>query len=386
MSIDRKVNTVLRDTMRKIYQERKPLPENPKTVVRYEKVKDRAFSEIWFMTPGCSHDRDGGCTMCNYGKGHVASPEEILRELGEQLGKLPENLQELIVTPTGSMLDEQEVPQYLFLEICRLLEHITANDFLIETRVDTISTEKLELMAQYIHADKIYIETGVEVCDDWILRNCVNKNMDMEDLRQALELIHGAGLYACANIGIGIPFLSERMSIRAAVDSVSEALKMGFDSVVLFPYHIKPGTLSAWLWERGLYQCCSLWALIEVLGEFPSELLGKIHISWYRNYYDDKKKILLSPDTCDICREEVLGLLDEYKNYPGEMARQKLLSLSCDCKDKWKQSLTLQPDYVEMERITAIYRQMGDAFHISKDVVEQESAYIARGCGRYENV
>lgn len=384
--MDRKVNPVLRAIMQKIYSNRKPLPAKPRTAVRYEKVQDRIFSEVWFMTPGCSHDRDGGCTMCNYGKGHYISSEEILQELGERIGELPGNLQELIVTPTGSMLDEQEVPQELFIEILKLLEPITANDFLVETRADTVSAKKLELMRQYIHADRIYIETGVEVCDDWILRNCVNKDMDMKGLRQALGIIHSMNMYACANIGIGIPFLSERMSIKIAVDSVREAFKMGFDSVVLFPYHIKPGTLSAYLWEQGDYQCCSLWALIEVLGMFSPEMLGQIQISWYRNYYDDQKKILLSPDTCDTCREEVMGLLDAYKNQPGPKTQEKLLSLSCKCRDIWKQKMLSQPDYVDMDRIAAIYRRLGHRFGICADVVEQEIIYMGRNCGRDENV
>lgn len=384
--MDRKVNLALRAVMRKIYWNRKPLPKKPRTVVRYERVQDKVFSEVWFMTPGCSHDRNGGCTMCNYGKGHCVSHEEILQELGTRMGELPENLQELIVTPTGSMLDELEVPRDLLTGILELLEPVTANNFVIETRADTVSAEKLELIRQSIHADQIYIEIGVEACNDWILRNCVNKNMNMEELRQALKIIHSANMHACANIGIGIPFMSERMSIMTAVNSVKAAFEMGFDSVVLFPYHVKPGTLSAYLWKMGDYQCCSLWALIEVLRMFPPEMLGKIQISWYRNYYDDQKKILLSPDTCDVCREEVLGLLDEYKNHPGEKTREKLLSLSCECRDIWKQKLLSQPDYVDMDKVAAIYRRLGRRFEIRADIVEQEIIYMNMEYRKDKNV
>lgn len=370
--MEKNVNPVLQFVMQEIYKKRKPLPEIPRTVIRYEKVQDKVFSEIWFMTPGCAHDRNGGCTMCNYGKGNYVSPKEIAHELESRIRELPENLQELIITPTGSMLDEREVPLELFTEILGLLKYTTTSDFLIETRIDTVSAEKLELMKQTVHADRIYIETGIEACDDWILRNCVNKDMKLKDLEPALNTIHHAGMYACANIGIGIPFLNERMSIKVAVTSVEKALKMGFDSVVLFPYHVKPGTLSAWLLEQNLYQCCSLWALIEVLGTFPAEMLEKIHISWYRNYYDDPRKILLSPDTCDTCREDVLKLLDDYKNHPCQEVREKLLFLSCCCRDKWKQQLLLQPDHVEMDQIAAIYRKMGHAFGISPNMVERE--------------
>lgn len=376
MNRDRKINPVLSLITRKIYKGRKPLPEMPRISARYERVQDKVFSEVWFMTPGCSHDRNGGCTMCNYGKGHYVNHKEILHELGGQIEKLPDNLQELIVTPTGSMLDDREVPRELFVEILKLLENVITTDFLIETRADTVAAEKLKLMQRYIHADRIFIEIGVEACNDWILRNCVNKNMNMEDLEKAVGIIHDSGMYACANIGIGIPFLNERMNIMTAFDSVNVAFRMGFDTVVLFPYHIKPGTLSAYLWEQGEHQCSSLWALIQVLEMLPQKMLGQVHISWYRNYYEDKKKILCSPDTCDVCREEVLGILDSYRNYPGVETMEKLRSLSCGCRKAWKEKVFLQPDYVDMERISAIYRWLGEKFGVPGEIVEQEISYM----------
>lgn len=384
--MDKKNNQVLRIIMRRIYADRIALPEYPRTDARYEKVQDRVFSEVWFMTQGCSHDRDGGCTMCNYGKGHLVCQEEILQELKAQIDALPENLQELIVTPTGSMLDEQEVPGELFIAVLKLLEHITTTDFLIETRADTVSPEKLDLLKHYIHAEHIFVEMGVESCNDWILRNCVNKNMDMETLGQALKIIHNKKLYACANIGIGIPFLNERMSVQTAVDSVKTALEMGFDSIVLFPYHIKPGTLTDYLWRQGEYQCCSLWALIEVLDQFPPKQLEKIHISWYRNYYNNSKKVTLSPDTCDVCREQVLEALDRYKNYPGEKTRKALSSLNCACRNAWKQKMLSQPAKVNLDNVFALYRQLGHAFAVSKELVEKEIVYMNRTYGGVERV
>ncbi len=374
--MDKKINQVLRIIMRKIYEERMLLPEYPRTEVRYEKVQDGVLSDVWFMTPGCSHDRAGGCTMCNYGKGHNVCYTEILQDLKTQIETLPKNLQELIVNSTGSMLDEQEVPHKLLVEVLKILGSVTTTDFLIETRADTVSAEKLDLLKQYIHAKHIFIEMGVENCNDWILRNCVNKNMDMETLRQALEIIHSKDIYACANIGIGIPFLNERMNIQAAADSVKIALEMGFDSIVLFPYHIKPGTLSDYLQRQGEYQCCSLWALIEILDLFSPELLEKIHISWYRNYYNDPKKVILSPDTCDNCREKVLDALDAYKNYPGEKARRNLSSFTCKCRDVWKQKILSQPMDINLDEIFTLYRQLGFEFAVPKEIVEEEIVYM----------
>ncbi|GFI23660.1 hypothetical protein IMSAGC011_02450 [Lachnospiraceae bacterium] len=384
--MDNRINQVLRRIMYKIYEQRKSSPKYPRTEVRYEKVQDRTFSEVWFMTLGCSHDRDGGCTMCNYGKGHYVNRDEILQELRTRIKELPNNLQELIVNPTGSMLDEEEVPTELFIEILKILEPVSTVDFLIETRADTVSEEKLDLLKQYIHAENIFIEMGVESCNNWILRNCVNKNMDLETVREALQMIHSKGLYACANIGIGIPFLNERISIQVAINSVKTALEMGFDSIVLFPYHIKPGTLSEYLWRQGNYECCSLWALVEVLNAFSPNFLEKIHISWYRNYYNNPDKVILSPDTCDECREKVLEALDAYKNYPGAKALERLSSFTCTCRDLWNEKMLLQPVNINLEEISSLYRQLGHAFAVPDEIIKEEEVFMNRTYGGIESV
>lgn len=54
-----------------------------------------------------------------------------------------------------------------------------------------------------------------------------------------------------------------------------------------------------------------------MLSAFTADELERIHISWYRNYYTDKSKIASSPAVEEENLEQVLLLLDEYKNHPG---------------------------------------------------------------------
>ena len=177
-----RVNPILRRIMAEIYRKRTPLPKENLTNVRMERVRDQAFCEIWFMTPGCSHDALGGCTMCNYGKGCAVTATEVLNELRLRIEALPHRLQELIVTPTGSMLDEREVPAALREQIFQLLRRQGCRDFFVETRADTITPEKLESMKHHVRAERLHIEIGVECCQDWVLRNCINKNIDRKSV------------------------------------------------------------------------------------------------------------------------------------------------------------------------------------------------------------
>lgn len=374
---EKRVNSVLRCAMKEIYKARRQLSRNEITHVRSEIVNDRAFCEIWFMTAGCSHDAQGGCTMCNYGKGFEADWNEVLDELELQIRSLPAELQELIVTPTGSMLDDDEVPAFVRDRIYQRLQNIKCCDFIIETRLDTITEEKLLHLKNSIRAEHIFVEVGMECCDDWVLRNCVNKNITVADLEEGIRLIHACGMSACVNIGLGIPFLSERYSINLASASIRQAFAAEADSVVLFPYHVKPGTLSAWLWERELYHCCSLWALVEVLSRFAPEELERIQISWYRNYYKDPSKILSSPNAGENT-EHILRLLDAYKNHPGLKALQPLLDDTSDERRIWKQKIESQSLGIALDRIQEIYRMLSETFHIPPEKLECEWAYMKK--------
>lgn len=373
-----RVNPILRGIMAEIYRKRTPLSRENLTNVRMERVRNQAFCEIWFMTPGCSHDALGGCTMCNYGKGCAAAAEEVLEGLRVKIETLPHQIQELIVTPTGSMLDEREVPAALREQIFQLFRQTECCDFFVETRVDTITPKKLESLKRYVRAERLNIEIGVECCQDWVLRNCVNKNMKCVDIEPAVSLIHDAHMYVCANVGIGIPFLSERCSIELAKRSIHQLFAAGVDYVVIFPYHVKPGTLSAWLWERQLYQCCSLWAITEVLSGFTAEELERIQISWYRNYYEQEGKVLASPETAPDCMEDVLLLLDQYKNDPSAVSLAPLLAFSGGDRAEWRRALLDQPKWIDFHEIREKYRLLASCFDIPASALETELGYMRR--------
>ena len=368
----RKVNPILRKIMQKVYHDRMALSSDILTHVRMEIVNDKSFCEVWFMTKGCSHDAKGGCTMCNYGKGCEVEERKVLEELKLRLSDLPTELEELIVTPTGSMLDDEEVPVSMRKAIFELLKNTQCENFYIETRVDSITEEKLKLLKESVRAGKIYVEVGVECADDWVLRNLVNKNMTLQDLRKSVRMIHKAGMYVCGNVGIGIPFLNERTNLTLAVSSVRKLLDMGMDSIVLFPYHVKPGTLSFRLWERGLYECCSLWGIPEVLNHFDSEELQRIHISWYRNYYTDKKKILCSPRVAREDIEQILVLLDKYKNHPGKEALSALMRYESADRDNWREKLRDEKESIDLETVRGIYGLLCEEFGISSEEMDCE--------------
>lgn len=364
-------NLLLKTVMKTVYHNRKSLPKEPVTVVRHEISDGGPMCEVWFMSQGCAYDREGGCVMCNYGKGHMVDEQIILSRLREEFGKMPKGDYNLIVNPSGSFLDEREVPPHLRRSIYDLLDHIPFSSLTVESRADVVTPELLKELRERYPDKLVSVEIGVETLDPWLLVNSVNKGVSVEKIRETVKMIHNSGLRCIANIGLGLPFISERANIKAAQKSVADALRANFDSVILFPYHIKRGTLLEHLYENGRYRCVSLWALVKAL-QLPPEYLPRVNISWYRNYYTDKTKVISSPDTCPECRERVLKFLDQYKDKPCLEQLNALQSLDCGCRKAWEDRLKGEMDHVVFSDVEADYRFIADKFGMESALLALE--------------
>lgn len=102
-----KVNPILRDIMKTVFDSRRIFPVEYLSSLRKEIVNDKMSCQLWFISPGCSHDNRGGCTMCNYGygKGFHFDQKLVLDSIKDNLKELEgEVIQELVVGPTGSYL------------------------------------------------------------------------------------------------------------------------------------------------------------------------------------------------------------------------------------------------------------------------------------------
>lgn len=380
---NRQVNPALRAMAKAVYEARSSFSVQYLSSVRTEQVNDRESCQLWFISPGCFHDSCGGCTMCNYGYGRGSHVDEalVLDSIAGNLSALPPEIGELIIGPTGSMLDDREVPPAFRSDILSLLREKTIDDLFIETRLDTITEEKLQQLRTGVNARHINIEIGIECMNPWVLRNCVNKDMDVRRIPHTVEMIHANGINACANLAVGFPFLNERMNIQLAVHSIQEALAIGFDEVVLFSYHVRPGTLLEVLWRHGRYDTPSLWSVSSVLDQLDEALLPKVGIAWYRDYYQDSKKILHSPHSCPQCEVRLLKLLDAYKNHPCAETRDALSRITCQCRDRWTQEVEEQALCVQFANVAEDYRFLGKLYSIPDGAVDEELKYMERTLG-----
>ncbi len=165
---------------------------------------------------------------------------------------------------------------------------------------------------------------------------------------------------------LGAAFLTPVEAIEDATRSVKWALGHGADLAVVFPMHVKPHTLLRWLHDRGLYSPPSLWSLIEVLARIEPELLPRATISWHRNNNGPAAGSVVSPTTCERCRERVLAMLDRFREEPSVATLADLRSQECKCKERWREDILRLPEVTLPERVCLQYDWLARDFGLSE--------------------
>lgn len=362
--------------MQHIYNGRKKLDGHILYNTRIEKVKEGNYVEIWFMTKGCQWDAKGGCTICNYGKGMGIDISAMIQSVSAALNEVDVEIGELAITPSGSLLDEEEVPKEVCNKIFDLVNETAAHTFLFETRAQTVKPDKIKELTSRIKNKKLVVEMGLETGSFFLQKYCINKGYFLREYENAVQLLKKNNISVYANVVLGTPFLTMGQALRDCQNALNWALTHNTEKVVLFPLHVKPGTMLEWLYQKGYYKPVSLWGLVEVLGSIDENLLSRVEISWYKNYYTDKSKIIASPYTCDCCYDGVIRLLDEFRETSSKETIIKLRDYPCNCKSEWKE--TGKEKYSVKERIFEIYGEMAVEFmgseywHKNRDTFKQE--------------
>jgi len=335
-------NPFLASVMGKVREGRPPVQEP--YFVRTEYVPAGRYVEVWFQTRGCSWDHQGGCTMCNYGEGKFVSDEWMVGNVATALDAVDWPVDELMVSPSGSMLDEVEVPKGARLAIYEMVAERDLDLFLIETREDSVTDElAAELVAKQPAERRVAIEIGLESCDPWIRRFCINKGVSLTQFINAVDIARRHGIIVYANVCLGTPFLTARQQIEDSLTTIQWALHNGADKVVVFPLHIKPFTLLDRLYDWDMYAPTSLWSLVEILRRLDPTQLPRIEIAWYKNYYSDSNKVRIAPGVDKAPPAEIIAALDRFRAEQSEDSVKELLRLEPTAREQWSRDIDTVP-------------------------------------------
>ncbi|MDR0415766.1 MAG: hypothetical protein LBH76_00330 [Propionibacteriaceae bacterium] len=329
-----------------------------------ETVDGRAFVRVWFRTEGCAFDKQGLCTMCNYGAGDGVPPD-IVDQVRAALAANPvAAAATVLISPSGSMFDRREVPADLRQALLSVVAQTPAAAVICETRSETVSAAAMRDFKAGLPGKTPVIEMGLESSDPWVLRWCVNKRLDPAEFADAVRVCDQAGVKTLANVALGSAFLSPAAALRDAITTAQWAVDAGVGGCVLFPLHVREWTLLGWLWRQGLYKPPSLWSLIEVLRAVKPRRPGQLSTAWYRDYHEGHPvekaalPILASPTTCPACVDSVLALLDDFRDSGNVAAFDALLADPCACRQEWADGLG-EPG-VDLGHVAECYKAIAD--------------------------
>lgn len=302
--------------------------------------------------------------MCEYGVRSSVGGPEMVESVRTALGEIRGPVGELLVSPSGSMLDPLEVPVASRDRIFGLMGKISDAAVCVETRPETVTEESASALARAFAGRRISVEMGLESSSPWVLRFCVNKGAGPGAFTAASDVLADLGLRRYANVALGAAFLSPLEAVEDTSASVRWALRRGVDRVLIFPLHVKRRTLLGWLFQRGRYSPPSLWSLVDVLGRLDPDQLPRVGVSWYRSIAFQDPEVLASPTTCELCAPSVLDALDRYRAQPCAGTFADLSAIDCACRSTWRSEMASPAHSALAERVFAEYMLLAEEFRL----------------------
>ena len=310
---------------------------------KYTVWKNGSFFHITLSSNGCIYHKQGFCTVCDYGSGAKLNVGDIVSIFDEIISNYSFNdIKEILVGSYGSLFDTKENDIVVIEELFKQLKKIPVRSFIFETHCNTINENIINLIEKYfMNTDKnISIEMGLESSNEYILKNCLNKELNLDKLKHKINLIKKHKFNVVLNVLVGIPFLEPNEVIDDAISTILWANEFGADFIVLFPVNIKPDTIIDIMFKNNIYQQPSLWYIFEILNKLPDNLLNKIGFSWYgERQLKGNSTYALPPFSCDICNNTLINSLEEFlirdNNQEKRLIIKKVFdNMGCDCYNK----------------------------------------------------
>ncbi|GGZ09114.1 hypothetical protein GCM10010300_61270 [Streptomyces olivaceoviridis] len=337
---ERQLRNLLVRANRAIRQDRPPFPEYTNSRLRtYTAATGHAretvrMYQFWFRTRGCTYDRAGQCSMCNYGIGPEIDPRRIVRSVRRRLAEVPEGAH-IYLSPSGSLLDDLEVSPGLREQLLRQVAERRPALFAFESRPEVFTEEKLDVLRTLLPDTQIVGQVGVESWNPEVRSLCHLKPTPQKAYLNAARMLQEAGFASIANLTLGAMGLSQKEAYDDTLAGIRDARAAGYTTQMVFPLSAKSGTLLGWAHEQGMWEPPTLWMLVRLLARTADDKArddeaGDLSISWFAPVIDEV--VRSRPDGCDRCRPAVYEALNEFRDYPRA---EKLAEIAgwdgCDC-------------------------------------------------------
>jgi len=307
----------------------------------------------WFVTEGCSMDRAGSCTMCNFGSGEKVDKDSLIWQI-DQILKNIGDLPMIYITPLGSMFDDAEVPPDIREELFTRVAQGSCRVFGTESRPETITEEKMRKFRDAFDSRlELQVGLGVETSNPYIQLNCINKGLIEADARNAIQILKQNKISVFVHVLLKPIFLTEHEAIQDSINTINWAFDQGADGVIFCMTNIKPHTLTHWLSQRGDYRVPYAWSGLKVLQSIKPEYRRRCTLSGLYSGVEIKETAY----NCPKCTKEIISGLQTFSTRPDFAILDKLEQYPCDCKEEWNQIL-IEKDSDLHERLPVQYEKI----------------------------
>lgn len=325
IDLEKGSNIILDNYMLKLRKNRSVLPSS----LTHTIFKRDGYVQFWFQTPPCKYSQAGKCTICNYWNGRKI---EGLLDNVLSTTNIPEAGDTLLINTCGSCLDKSEVSELELKKILKWIGNSSVRRVIFETHWSTISENYLSLISTDLVGKEVFYEVGVESMSSETLFYSLNKSHGNMDLNELINLIHKYDSKCITNVVYGAPFLTQMEQINDVIETIAGLINKKVDNIVLFPVNIKPNTLIKSLYDNKEYSLVPSKIMASILLENFSEYLEIIDLAWYGDHTEEN---VISPNSCEICRNPTLDYYNKYNNEDNPIVRKELLAkvsnIDCGC-------------------------------------------------------
>ncbi|MFW9872681.1 MAG: archaeosine biosynthesis radical SAM protein RaSEA [Candidatus Thorarchaeota archaeon] len=245
--------------------------------------KERLMNEIGkeftiiLRTKGCnwSLGESGGCTMCGYIQDATIEnidQKQIIKQfdyaVDNKIKEISDDDENYIIKifNSGSFFDDNEISDEVRKQIYEKVANIdNIKEFVIESRLEYISSEKLQELKEILRRKHIEIAIGLETVNDYIRNYYINKGILFNDFKTVVKICKDNGIGLKTYLLLKPIFLNEQGAIDDCINSINNLINLKVNTISINPVNIQKGTLVEYLYLQNRYRPPWYYSLFKVL-------------------------------------------------------------------------------------------------------------------------
>ncbi len=259
------------------------MEEQLKRPISFWIKKDRLVNEVGkeftiiLRTRGCSWalSEHGGCSMCGYyldANNEEVPVTHLINQFdyafNDKINEIKQDSNNFVfkLFNSGSFLDDNEIPKKVRIHIYEKISKVEKfKDIVIESRMEYITSEKLEEIRGFFDKKHFEIAIGLETVNDYIRNNYINKGILFKDFKDALKRCNDHGIGVKVYLLFKPLFLNEQAAIDDCSNSIDVLKSLGVKSISINPMNIQKGTLTEYLWYQNRYRSPWFYSLFKCI-------------------------------------------------------------------------------------------------------------------------